>query len=380
MSSFLNKEVESLPTPCCVVDLQQVKKNCSKIQKIARSFDCTLRPHVKTHKCPDIAIHQTGPAKTSIVVSTFAEARGFLEQGFRDVLIGLPLSVDKIPYYSSLRKTYPESDLHCLIDNFEIINHISSNDFSCYLKVNCDNGRAGVLWNSQTGVKLAKLLHGKGVLKGFYAHCGNSYGSDGDRSFILKVAKETAEKILKFKESTGLNIPVGIGSTPSCSITDVKNCEILSKIDELHPGNYVFYDVMQHSIGSCELEEIACKIMTRVISVQPENDYVIVDCGFTAISKQGIGSEKLSHNDSAGESINYVRVYGSNEVVDLKLSSVSQEHGIVRGQGIKKLKVGDLLEILPWHSCVVSSLHEFLFCHEGDGKISELHSPIRGWI
>ena len=86
----------------------------------------------------------------------------------------------------------------------------------------------------------------------------------------------------------GLECPTwGIGSTPSCSHPTDK----FSEMTELHPGNYVFYDNQQLLLGSCSQADIAGKIITRVIGHYPRRGQMLVDCGFTAITKQGQGCQ-----------------------------------------------------------------------------------------
>ena len=88
----------------------------------------------------------------------------------------------------------------------------------------------------------------------------------------------------------GLECPTwGIGSTPSCSHpTDKFRC-----VTELHPGNYVLYDNQQLLLQSCQHKDVAGKILTRVIGHYPRRGQMLVDCGFTAITKQGQGSQSL---------------------------------------------------------------------------------------
>ena len=63
---------------------------------------------------------------------------------------------------------------------------------------------------------------------------------------------------------------------------------------ELHPGNYVMYDHQQVQLGSCSLDNVAGKVITRIIGHYPRRNQMLVDCGFTAITKQGKGAQKPS--------------------------------------------------------------------------------------
>ena len=257
---------------------------------------------------------------------------------------------------------------------------------SIFLKVDCNNGRAGTFWDDPKSVELAVEIEEKFrfVLKGLYAHCGNTYGNGGSLDFVKKVATSTAEKVLILKEKILKLRPkdrdqltVGIGSTPTCSLMNKQDpdWDILKKLDEIHVGNYTFYDLMQKNIGSCEKEEIAAYLYSRVISIKNDKSNAILDCGFTGISKQGCDNEV------------YLReVICCKNTDDIKLDHFSQEHGVITGSGIANLKIGQGMFLLPWHSCVFSALHSCYFIVEEEGDIDEesiitdVLDVCRGWI
>ena len=144
--------------------------------------------------------------------------------------------------------------------------------------------------------------------QGIYTHCGNSYAADSVGE-VERVRDNTLEAMVRLVErlkKEGLECPSwGVGSTPSCS----HRTERFSCVTELHPGNYVLYDNQQLLLGSCTQADIAGKIITRVIGNQlpglssvmsllsllsghyPRRNQMLVDCGFTAITKQGKGSQ-----------------------------------------------------------------------------------------
>ena len=103
---------------------------------------------------------------------------------------------------------------------------------------------------------------------------------------------------------------VSVGATPTCSRgRDWSGCT------ELHPGNYLFYDVQQVAAGSATWDECACFVLTRVVSVYPDRRRLLIDAGSLALSK-----------DSAPAAFpGYGRIVGHD---DLVVRKVSQE---VRG-------------------------------------------------
>ncbi|XP_029814533.1 uncharacterized protein LOC115307288, partial [Manacus vitellinus] len=61
----------------------------------------------------------------------------------------------------------------------------------------------------------------------------------------------------------------------------------MSQLTEVHPGNYLFYDLQQTQLGSCRPEEVAIRVLTRVVGHYPHRRQLLVDCGWAALSLHG---------------------------------------------------------------------------------------------
>ncbi len=109
---------------------------------------------------------------------------------------------------------------------------------------------------------------------------------------------------------------------------------------EIHPGNYITYDAMQLQIGSCCEAEVAVAVLGTVVGVYPERGSALIDVGSRALGKDTLELPSASP---------WGVVRGR---PDLQLASISQEVGIVRGEGAATLAVGQQLQIVPNHSCL----------------------------
>jgi D-serine deaminase-like pyridoxal phosphate-dependent protein len=129
-----------------------------------------------------------------------------------------------------------------------------------------------------------------------------------------------------------------------------------SGIDEIRPGNFVFYDVMQFALGSCKLEDISVAVVCPVVAIHHNRQEAIIYGGAVHLSKE---QALLPPNPETlfglvvnwdGKSWNICNLLG-------KVSSLSQEHGIIKltQQGCN-LKPGDLVAVLPVHSCLTANL------------------------
>ena len=86
--------------------------------------------------------------------------------------------------------------------------------------------------------------------KGFITHSGHTYSADSQEE-ILDIYKDTVEKMNYLKDRYREAWPeliISIGDTPSCSLV-----EDFTGVDEIRPGNFIFYDLMQFSLGSAHL-------------------------------------------------------------------------------------------------------------------------------
>ncbi|XP_062813861.1 D-serine dehydratase isoform X3 [Anolis carolinensis] len=353
-SMWKGRRIEELPSPALVVDLDVAKRNAQRMRERCRELGVTLRPHMKTHKTLEGAQLMTGGTRRRIVVSTLAEARLFADEGgFEDILFAYPLPFDKVEECAALAERMEA--FHVLVDSAEALAQLEQRPleteegkrWKVWLKIDCDNHRAGLKHDDPSAVELAKAIAEGATteLAGVYAHCGNSYGCNGVPD-IQSVARTTTQLTLQFMEKlkeAGVACDVSsIGSTPSCSHPVPE----MAKLTEVHPGNYIFYDVQQMMIGSCQLEDIAVRVLTRVIGHYPDRNQLLVDCGWTGLSLHSLGQLPTG----------YAIVDGHPE---LKLVGMTQEHGRVESMDGKldfaQFPRGSLLRLIPYHLDLPSS-------------------------
>ncbi|XP_076804880.1 D-serine dehydratase-like [Clavelina lepadiformis] len=378
----MQRKVYDLSTPCLVVHKAKVKSNADKMQERADWAGVALRPHFKTSKCVEAAIIQTGGTKRCMAVSTLAEAECLQENGFEDILYAVPLSTSKIERCARLARAM--NDFSVMIDSQHSLIALDSknlgNDkqWNIFVKIDCNNGRAGILYSSDDALVLVNAIIKSNKLnfRGLYAHCGDSYHGTG-LDCVHQVAKRTTLNVLELVErlkEESITCPVyGIGSTPTCS----NPIPVMSKLTEWHPGNYIFYDVFQMTKGSCSQDEIACFVLTRVIGHYPQSNHMIVDCGFTALSLHG-GGDCCGLTPGSG----YRKIEGHPE---LKLAEMNQEHGLIRLVNesatleFATYPIGTIFRIFPDHSCATAAMHRVFFIADESENIIEEWRPVSGW-
>ena len=255
-----------------MLDLPVAAANIRRMQERADALGVQLRPHVKTHKTLELGALQTGHTLRKITVSTLAEASFFAEGGFDDILYAVPITPDKLLQAAAL--TDALHAFHIIIDHAVQLDGIlaappptSGKPWSVWMMVDCGYHRDGVDPADPASLALAQRIASAApsvILGGIYTHGGHSYSATS-RADVVGIAEAERDITVAFAEklrTAGVTVPVvGVGSTPTCSNPPPH----LQSVDEMHPGNYIFNDSTQYGLDSCAEEDIAVRVLTRVI-------------------------------------------------------------------------------------------------------------------
>lgn len=360
-------------TPAFLVDRPTVLRNCTRMRDKALASGVTFRPHVKTHKTTEVGRMQHGGRTGPITVSTLAEAEAFAEDGFRDITYAVPIAPSREKLTRAAELARRVERLSVLIDSDAALRALEEFDFrfDVFLKVDCGTHRAGVDPDSPDSVRLAlSMARSEGVhFQGLLTHAGHSYNAR-DVAEIRRVAAEESGCLTRFRAllaSEGLgDARRSIGSTPTAAVV-----ERFSECDEVRPGNYVFFDAFQATIGSCALEDVAVSVLATVIGSYPERSTIIVDAGALALSKD-LGPDHIEPRFGYG----LVCDLDLRPLRGMRIVSLSQEHGKIAVQA--HVPVGTRLRIIPNHSCLTAAMFDTYHVLER-GKVVDRWRPVRGW-
>jgi D-serine deaminase-like pyridoxal phosphate-dependent protein len=293
------------------------------------------------------------------------------------------------------------------------------------------------------GVVPTSLFHG------LYTHGGHSYdAAAGDVAAVRACSAQErdavvylAQELRKAKQEWGPMTKVAtttttaavaswpgmvsVGSTPTCALPPLNG---LGGVTEIHPGNYVFYDTAMFTLGACSrspltlrttraeqeeeradaggrassslssssamkegsLDDIAVRVLTRVVGHYPKSNTLLVDMGWTA---QGGGQGKdlnygaFTHivGEDVGPTSGKVEELCRTGAapLGLKVACLKQECGEVTSTDgspldFSRFPVGCILAFAPYHSCATGHNHPSLLVLEGDQVVDELEVA-KGW-
>lgn len=338
--------------PSLLLDKIKCLKNIERMATKARSGNLGFRPHFKTHQSAEIGDWFSDFGVSKITVSSFSMAAYFAQAGWRDILVAFPFNPLDIKQLNRLSET---CKISILIDNLEILPFLTGlkNEVRFFIDIDTGYGRSGV--KSDEPDQVDQIIRTYRTIKnlrfsGFYCHAGHSYivKSQAERDKIhLKALSDL--KALK-DQFGGEGIEVLYGDTPNCSTqSDFRG------IDELTPGNFVFYDLFQYSIGSCDVNDIAVALACPVVSKYAEDKRVLIHGGAVHFSKETV---QMGGEVVFGLMVDHSRNGWAASTNHIYLSEVWQDHGIIRNwpEIYDNTRIGDLIYFLPVHSCLAANL------------------------
>ncbi len=351
--------------PTLLIDTQKAKKNIQFMSEKSKSLGLLFRPHFKTHQSAEIAQWYKEAGVTSCAVSSVRMAAYFAQNGWDDITIAFPVNILEIDLINTLAE---KIQLNLLVENNLAVDFLSDqlkHKVGIWIKIDCGYHRTGIPpYQTDTIDQLLRKIQKSELLsfKGFLTHNGSTYKCRGSEQ-VLASHQKVMDKLIALKEEYQPRFPelqISYGDTPSCSLMNS-----FSPVDELRPGNFVFYDVMQVQIGSCSFDQIAVKMVCPVVALHPRRNEAVLYCGGIHLSEEFIVNNQGK------------KVFGSvcsiaGKPIDPSIeedivSSLTQEHGILQlnHDFFQDLQVGDLIEIYPVHSCITANLMRSYLTEEG---------------
>ena len=352
--------------PTLFIKEEQVRANIQKMVNKAHKSKVTFRPHFKTHQAAIVGEWFKEYGVDKITVSSVDMAEYFANNGWSDITIAFPFNILQIDRVNALAK---KITLNLLVESETVISFLAekiNSHVNLWIKVDTGYHRTGIAWNNEALLsKLIRKIKAADNLafSGLLLHSGNTYKTKSTEE-IEEIYEDSYLKLKNIQERLLLQgfrlVKLSIGDTPTCSVIDD-----FTGMDEIRPGNFVFYDLMQLKLGSCTEKEIAIAMACPIVAFHPERDELLIYGGGIHFSKEYLQTSEAENSYGAivlPEKNNWGPIQKK-----MNLISLSQEHGIVSvPKDIQKqFKVGDILYILPVHSCMTANLMKRYYTLDG---------------
>lgn len=356
----------NISTPYPWLDLDVVEANILKMTKELSHNGIHHRPHIKTHKSIELARLQLSAGARGITCSKLSEAMVMARAGIKDILVAYSLvGADKM---ERLAKLMEISNVIVTVDNQVSIDQLSKlgesmgKTIPVLIEIGSQNQRGGI-YSDEKLLELAKSIEGAtGLeLQGIFTYVGlrSNLKEDG---MLEAFVKEEANTLLRNKEQLekhGYKVnEVSAGSTATSTMPHLHG-----GITESRAGNYIFNDMNAVYLNVATLDECALKIRATVIST-PKDGLATIDAG----------SKTLSSDTKEGQGYGYVVGHP-----DIEIYRLNEEHGYLNFDSKKEnLTIGQQLDIIPNHSCVVTNLHDCYFAFRNNQFDREISIDARG--
>lgn len=365
------RDVES---PALLLRRPILEANIERMSKLVASHGLSIRPHIKTHKTPEIAQLQVASGACGITVAKVGEAQVMAQAGIRDICVAMEIVVsEKLRRLVALAHGARVS----LVVDSEVgvraaaeAAQAADTVLPVLLEVDTGQRRCGVP-DIPRGRSLARFVGRQRSLQldGVLTHEGHVYQCR-TRSELERASVRAAEDVVAMAEALradGHDIrTVSAGSAVSAFAGTA-----VAGLTEFRPGTYVFNDMRQVSLDACTIEDCAVSVLATVISA-PRANVVVLDAG-----SKSIYSETIPRPFSF-EYSGYGLLKGYPEA---RIVSLSEEHAVVElGRTPAPPTIGNRVEVIPNHVCTTVNLHEELCVIEADEVVDVWRVAARGRI
>jgi D-serine deaminase-like pyridoxal phosphate-dependent protein len=340
--------------PTLLLDRRKMEANIRRMTAKSSQQGLRLRPHFKTHQSRIIGEEFRNLGVQSITISSVEMAEYFAAAGWKDITIAFPVNLRQLPHIEYLAT---KTRLGLLVESEFSARRLAEQmkaPAEIWIEIDTGARRSGVAWDDYetlyaiAGVlQTAPNLH----LHGLLTHAGHTYAAPSPQEIcrifqrsVATINQSRAALTLRFE----LHLEVSVGDTPGCVL-----CDVFGPVDEIRPGNFVFFDAEQYTWGVCRAEDIAVALACPVVGLHPERNEAVLYGGAVHLSK-----DFFEENGVRKYGLAALPVEGgwSDPLPDTYVAGLSQEHGVLRVPPgtLARLKVGDLVMILPAHSCLTA--------------------------
>lgn len=336
----VGQRLEDVDTPALVLDLDAFERN---LQTLVSSVEnkVRIRPHAKTHKCPDVAKRQIALGAVGMCCQKVAEAEAMVEGGIADVLVSNEIvGAPKLARLAALAK---KARIGVCVDDAGNVRDLKAAraDVDVYVEIDVGMKRCGVAPGAPAVALATEIVRCGMRFAGLQAYHGRAqhYRSMEERHGAIETAAQHVWHTKRLLEEAGIPCPRVTGAGSGTFMLEVQ----AGAWDEIQCGSYAFMDAdyaRNEWAAPLPRFEHALFVLTTVMS-RPSSRLAVVDAGL-----------KASSVDSG--------MPGLWQRPGLAFTHASDEHGWVEGDEVPGL--GEKLLLVPGHCDPTINLYDWYVC------------------
>ena len=345
----VGERVEDIDTPALVIDLDAFERNLRTLADSVKSRSVRVRPHAKTHKCPEIAKRQIAHGAIGVCCQKVSEAEALVDGGIEDVLVSNEVvGATKIARLAELSKRAHVGVCVDHPDNLAAleaaVEHAGAK-LDVYIELEVGMRRCGVAPGPEALAMARAISRSKNLrFAGLQAYHGRAQHmrTMEQRHAAIESAAQHVFEMKRLLAQAGIPCPIVTGAGSGTYMFEAE----AGAWDELQPGSYVFMDVdyaKNEWATPLPRFEHALFVLATVMS-RPAADRAIVDAGLKASSVDS-GLPLVWRRDG------------------LTYRGASDEHGWIElGPGASAPALGEKLFLVPGHCDPTVNLYDWYVC------------------
>ena len=339
--------LQDVDTPSLILELPAFERNLKLTSDSVKGKNVKLRPHAKSHKCPEIAHRQMSSGAVGVCCQKVSEAEALVEGGVNDVLISNEVvGAAKVKRIARLAKR--AAIAVCVDDarNVDELDAAAKNEgvvLNLLVEIDAGAHRCGVV-PGKAAVDLARRIMSSKHLR--FAGLQAYHGAAQHIRTVAERRNAIANAVVQVKATTTPLKEAGIScDNVTGAGTGTYMFEAASGVyTEIQPGSYIFMDVdyNKNEWDEAPRFEQSLFVWTTIMSL-PDPERAVVDAGLKALSVDS-GFPRVA--DFAG--VEYV--------------NVSDEHGVLKKRGSDRFDLGQKIRLIPGHCDPTVNLYDWIVC------------------
>ena len=344
--------VNDVDTPALLLDLDAFECNVKRLPETLAGRNLRLRPHAKSHKCPQIALRQIAQGAVGVCCQKVSEAAALVQGGVRDVLVANEVvGARKLERLAALAH---EARIGVCVDDAGNVRDLASaaraagSKPDVYVEVDVGARRCGVE-PGQPALALARAIADAGLhFAGIHAYQGAAQHlrTPAERRAAIGKAVDQVRDTAALMREAGLAPGIITGAGTGTYLLEAGS----GIYNELQPGSYIFMDAdYGRNLGDDgqPVHEFAQSlfILATVMS-RPVAARAVVDVGLKA------------HSVDSG-------MPGVHGVAGARYVRASDEHGVIELDGAS-LRLGEKVRLVPGHCDPTVNLYDWIVCFRGE--------------
>jgi D-serine deaminase-like pyridoxal phosphate-dependent protein len=341
-------------SPSILIYPDRIESNITRMIEIAGGVD-SLRPHVKSHKMPEVIKLQMKYGINKFKTATISETEMVAKCGASDILLAMQPVGPNLNRFFKLKQKFQETKISCIADSEEVVIRLSemarktSLKTGVWLDINSGMNRTGII-PGEKAVRLYERIFDSPMLVAEGIHIYDGHIHDKDPSERKQKCDDSYLPVKSLIEELQHDIgPVNViaGGSPTFPLHAKR------KGVEVSPGTTLLWDWGYGSSFADMPFLHAAVLLMRVVS-KPAVEMLCLDLGNKAVA-----SEMPQPR---------VRILG---IKSYTITNHNEEHMVIKTKVADSFKTGDLLYGIPWHICPTVDRHDtatVVYDHRASGQ------------